>query len=71
MSIKRQAKRLARQGKRLTIRVTGGRSPQAYHVPGDLTPLGEAPIPPVPCGRNEKCYCGSGKKHKHCCLRRD
>jgi hypothetical protein len=22
-------------------------------------------------GRNEKCYCGSGKKYKHCCLNRE
>lgn len=22
-------------------------------------------------GRNEKCYCGSNKKYKHCCLSRD
>lgn len=22
-------------------------------------------------GRNEKCYCGSGKKYKHCCLKND
>jgi hypothetical protein len=22
-------------------------------------------------GRNEPCHCGSGKKYKHCCLRKD
>jgi hypothetical protein len=22
-------------------------------------------------GRNEPCYCGSGKKYKHCCLPKD
>jgi hypothetical protein len=22
-------------------------------------------------GRNEPCYCGSGKKYKHCCLAKD
>lgn len=22
-------------------------------------------------GRNESCYCGSGKKYKHCCLAKD
>jgi hypothetical protein len=22
-------------------------------------------------GRNEPCYCGSGRKYKHCCLEKD
>jgi hypothetical protein len=22
-------------------------------------------------GRNEPCHCGSGRKHKHCCLEKD
>ena len=26
---------------------------------------------PVRPGRNEPCYCGSGKKYKHCCLPKD
>lgn len=25
----------------------------------------------APCGRNEPCYCGSGKKYKKCCLKID
>ena len=29
-----------------------------------------APPSPRP-GRNEPCYCGSGKKYKHCCLPKD
>ncbi len=28
--------------------------------------------PPTPRpGRNDKCWCGSGKKYKHCCLDKD
>ena len=27
----------------------------------------QAPIQNKKIGRNEKCSCGSGKKHKHCC----
>lgn len=29
--------------------------------------LNRAPRP----GRNEPCYCGSGRKYKHCCLAKD
>ena len=25
---------------------------------------------PSKCGRNDPCLCGSGKKHKKCCLRK-
>jgi SEC-C motif len=25
--------------------------------------------PPEKTGRNDPCWCGSGKKYKHCCLR--
>jgi len=26
---------------------------------------------PIKPGRNDPCHCGSGKKHKHCCLEKD
>lgn len=26
---------------------------------------------PARPGRNESCYCGSGRKYKHCCLPKD
>jgi uncharacterized protein YecA (UPF0149 family) len=26
------------------------------------------PKPKIKLGRNEKCFCGSGKKYKKCCL---
>ena len=29
------------------------------------------PTPSAPIGRNEKCPCGSGRKYKQCCLRKD
>lgn len=29
------------------------------------------PIPSTNVGRNDPCPCGSGKKYKHCCLRKD
>ena len=29
------------------------------------------PSSAAPPGRNEPCYCGSGKKYKHCCLPKD
>jgi hypothetical protein len=25
----------------------------------------------APPGRNQPCYCGSGRKYKHCCLEKD
>lgn len=28
----------------------------------------EAPAPAAPVGPNDPCPCGSGKKHKHCCM---
>ncbi len=31
-----------------------------------MTPTTSAPI-----GRNERCPCGSGRKYKQCCLRKD
>lgn len=31
-----------------------------------MTPTTSAPV-----GRNEKCPCGSGRKYKQCCLRKD
>jgi hypothetical protein len=31
----------------------------------------EAEQPRVELGRNETCWCGSGKKYKKCCLERD
>jgi len=31
-----------------------------------------APAPPAQrVGRNDPCPCGSGKKYKHCCMRKD
>lgn len=33
-------------------------------------PAGQsAPAPVVKIGRNDPCPCGSGKKHKKCCMR--
>lgn len=29
------------------------------------------PQPAPTPGRNEPCYCGSGRKYKHCCLSKD
>lgn len=35
-------------------------------------PLAEAPAPPVlPVGRNAPCPCGSGRKYKNCCGKKD
>jgi uncharacterized protein YecA (UPF0149 family) len=34
----------------------------------------DAPPPPRPkkkAGRNDPCPCGSGRKYKHCCMRKD
>ena len=31
----------------------------------------EAARPAARPGRNEPCYCGSGRKYKQCCLRKD
>jgi hypothetical protein len=28
-------------------------------------------MPPAHIGRNDPCHCGSGRKHKHCCLAKD
>jgi len=40
-----------------------------WHRYGTLSPMttqtNERP------GRNEPCYCGSGRKYKHCCLEKD
>lgn len=29
------------------------------------------PTTVAPPGRNQACYCGSGRKYKHCCLDKD
>ncbi len=43
----------------------------AYHDErGRLLQVVEPP-PPARAGRNEPCPCGSGKKYKRCCLRKD
>src|SRR6185436_5209569 len=33
--------------------------------------LGKRAAAVAKLGRNEKCYCGSGRRYKRCCLRRD
>lgn len=35
-----------------------------------MTDDGSKPLPPK-IGRNEPCWCGSGKKYKKCCFDRD
>jgi uncharacterized protein YecA (UPF0149 family) len=47
-------------------------SPPAPRRPGHPPLLSgrSAGAGPVQVGRNDPCPCGSGKKHKHCCLRR-
>jgi len=35
------------------------------------TPTQLPPRPKAKLGRNEPCHCGSGKKHKKCCLKKD
>jgi hypothetical protein len=31
----------------------------------------EKKTPPKNLGRNERCWCGSGKKYKYCCYEKD
>lgn len=35
------------------------------------SPTGQAKKPKRKLGRNELCFCGSGKKHKRCCIGRE
>lgn len=55
---------------------TAGTSPPRHRTyPADagtdtLVPMTAAPSTGKP-GRNEPCYCGSGKKYKQCCLVKD
>jgi tetratricopeptide (TPR) repeat protein len=45
--------------------------PPSTGQPSSLAERFEAPSSSQPLGRNEPCWCGSGKKYKHCHMRSD
>ena len=50
-----------------TVQLAGGSKSEGDALP---LPLPMPNNPPARVGRNELCPCNSGKKYKHCCLRR-
>lgn len=41
------------------------------YTPSELLPRDLKKLSKIKIGRNDPCYCGSGKKYKKCCLRKD